>query len=207
MLRSGQGGQQRVVLPQEECSMSGEHPDAERGDIASRTNLGGAISHVARPAGARGTLATEAASHMRTPSACLTLSLMTLGAACSQSDDHGLAAARSLWKTHGPSSYSFLWQESTFPEPVRISVTSGQITSVVFVFDQRPVPDGILLHVRTIDGLFDNIQDEIDQGADQLTVDFDPTLGYPTSLYVDPSKGTYDDEFTIRILEFTSDAN
>lgn len=149
---------------------------------------------------------------MRTTFACLILTLMALSPACSQSaDDHGLATARMNWAAHLPSSYSFTRQQlceclTDVTRPIRISVTAGQITSAVFVDDQRPVGDPVRGTLLTIEGLFDTIQDAIDRDAAEITVAFNPTLGYPTSVSIDYSRQIADEEFIVGISDFMPNA-
>jgi len=149
---------------------------------------------------------------MRTSLACLILTLMTLGTACSQSaDDHGLGSARTHWMNQLPSSYSFTWTQSCYcipdmTRPIRITVASGQITSAVFADDQQAVGDPVRRNLQTIDGVFDKIQAALDQGADEVTVDFDPTRGYPRSVFVDYSRQAADEELLLQISDFTVNA-
>jgi hypothetical protein len=147
---------------------------------------------------------------MRTPSARLILFLAMLGTACSQSrDDHGLDAARKRWAAHLPGSYSFTRAQrcECLPDqtrPIRISVTAGQITSAVYVDDQRPVSDQVRGTLLTIDGVFDQIQDAIDRDAAEITIAFDPTLGYPTAVFVDYSRQIADEELILEISDLTA---
>ncbi len=149
---------------------------------------------------------------MRTSFACLFLTLLTLGTACSRSgDDHGLGTARMRWVNQLPSSYSFTWTQSCdclsdMTRPIRITVASGQITSAVFADDQQVVGEPIRRNLQTIDGVFDEIQAALDQDAEEVTVDFDPTRGYPRSVFVDYSRQVADEELILQISNFTANA-
>ena len=150
---------------------------------------------------------------MHTTSASLLFTLLVLGAACSSStDDHGLASARSRWTSHHPSSYSFTRMQfceclAGLARPIRITVTSGQITSAVFVDDQTPVGEPIHGTLQTIDAVFDKIEDALDQSADEVTVAYDPARGYPTSVFIDYSRQIADEEFDLRISDFAPNAD
>jgi len=149
---------------------------------------------------------------MRTTSACLIIAVLTLGTACTQSaDDHGLTAARTRWTNQLPTTYSFTWMQGCecigdMTRPMRISVTSGQITSAVFVDDQRAVGEPVRGYLVTIDGVFDKIQAAIDQDAAGITVAYDPARGYPTSVFVDYSRTVADEELSLQISDFAPNA-
>ena len=107
-----------------------------------------------------------------------------------------------------PPQYSFTWQQGCFcPEemtrPIRITVTNGDITKAVYVADQQPVRDSIRQGLRTIDGVFDLIQDRLDQHADEVTVTYDAAY-YPTSVFIDITKQAADEETSLHLSDFTS---
>jgi len=49
-----------------------------------------------------------------------------------------------------------------------------------------------------VDELFAVILDAIAQGADELGVEYDPLLGYPRLIAIDPDRQTVDEEVTYR---------
>jgi hypothetical protein len=141
---------------------------------------------------------------MRTRSACFALIVAASAAACSSADDHGLAAARERWAEHGPATYSFVSTRGCdcppdVYRPIRVGVASGQIASAVYVDDQTAVAANFRSLLRTIDGVFDDIQSAIDRNAVQIMVDYDPALGYPTSVFVDYSRQIADEELSLQI--------
>ncbi len=147
---------------------------------------------------------------MRTISRCLILTLVTLGAACAQSpEDSQLASARKRWSDHPVATYSFTWQQGCeclfdMRRPIQITAAAGQIQSAVFVDDGRAVDEQVRRYLTTIEGVFDKIQAALDQNADQVTVAYDPTLGYPTSVFLDYSMQVADEEFALQISDFTA---
>ena len=51
----------------------------------------------------------------------------------------------------------------------------------------------------TVDELFDTLDQAYATGAELVEVTYDPTLGYPTHLSVDPSRTTSDDGFSYEV--------
>jgi hypothetical protein len=118
----------------------------------------------------------------------------------SRSDDRlELTRNRQRWTSAGMHDYAFDYQllcfcapEST--EPVRITVRQDAIVSVV---RQR---DGLAAGTQygwpRVDALFDDIQRRLDQNVARITVDYDPTYGYPRSIAVDVAAMAADDEYS-----------
>ncbi|MDH5327801.1 MAG: DUF6174 domain-containing protein [Gammaproteobacteria bacterium] len=52
---------------------------------------------------------------------------------------------------------------------------------------------------KTIDELFSEIDSAITNGVDNLTVEYDSDLGYPTFIDVDPISSGVDDEYSYKI--------
>ena len=85
------------------------------------------------------------------------------------------------------------WPNST---PLKLTVRSGQPTG-----NLKRVDSGWLQSV-TVDGLFGYIENEASKKPDCLKVEFDPMLGYPTSIRIDPVFGGTDDEVEFSVTEF-----
>jgi hypothetical protein len=142
---------------------------------------------------------------MNTSFGYVLMTAVGLATACSQPvDDHGLATARDRWAKQAPAAYRFQWKRGCECPPevfrqVEITVASGQITSAVYVDDHSPVPDQFRSTLRTIDGVFDDIQMAIHQRAAEIQLSFDPVLGYPTSVFVDYSHQIADEELSLQI--------
>ena len=54
----------------------------------------------------------------------------------------------------------------------------------------------------TIEDFFTLIEEAIKQPAGNMQVDYDPTLGYPTKIYIDYMLEVADDESSYQISEF-----
>jgi hypothetical protein len=48
----------------------------------------------------------------------------------------------------------------------------------------------------TVNGLFADVQARLDEGVARITVDYDPTYGYPRSIVVDVVAMAVDDEYS-----------
>ena len=123
--------------------------------------------------------------------------------ACSISNvQNELDDGRELWNATAPSHYRYVQDEWAFADsvgPVRIEVLDGEIVSAVIVETEKPAPESRAL---TIEDLFDMVQDEIDHEPDDLEVEYDDELGFPSSVDVDPIENAMDDEHGFSAEEF-----
>ena len=81
--------------------------------------------------------------------------------------------------------------------PVTVWVDRGSIEYLLYEDDGRPVPFSYSNSFPSIEQLFDAIQDGIDRQADRIDVEYDPTYGYPTSVYIDYDSRTADEELSL----------
>jgi len=158
---------------------------------------------------------------MRTRLVCLLLTLAAAGTGCANPDptepidhqDHtqdDLDLNRMYFTRVQRPQYSFTWQQGCFcPEesikPIRITVKGGDITKAVYVADGQPVSASVRSGLRTIEGVFDLIQARLDQHVDEVTVTYDAAY-YPTSVFIDISKKAADEELSLHLSDFTSEA-
>jgi hypothetical protein len=56
------------------------------------------------------------------------------------------------------------------------------------------------LHAYSVDGLFSSIEDAIVKRYDEVEVDYDPVLGYPRRVRLDPHRDRAGDERTVTVL-------
>jgi hypothetical protein len=114
-------------------------------------------------------------------------------------DQLELTRNRQRWTSAAIHSYEFDYQRICFcaPEstqPVRITVRQDAVVAVVRRSDGLPV--GSPAGWPRVEDLFDDIQSRLDQKVARLTVDYDPTYGYPRSIMVDVEAMAVDDEYS-----------
>ena len=113
-----------------------------------------------------------------------------------------LASNRALWKASAISDYRYVlayqcFCPKKFTGPADIAVSGGVVSSSTYVSDGSPTH--VSFDARTVEELFDLVQDGLT--ADAMTVTYDPTYGYPASGYIDYIADADDDE-----LGFTATA-
>jgi len=131
-------------------------------------------------------------------------------AACSHTEDPAaskLAAARAKWGGHHVADYVVTWQRSCecIEDAVRrieIHAQGGSIIDARFVDDQSVVGEPVRGGLSSIDGVFDRIQHALDDEADEVSVDYDPTWGFPGLVFIDYSRGQADEEFQLHLSSF-----
>jgi hypothetical protein len=134
---------------------------------------------------------------------------MVLIAACSSpagpSDgwQEELDAAESKWAAAGPSDYDYHYRVvcgECLPSAMNerlIMVRNGEVQSVRdLVADTLYTSD--VTSYRIVDQ-FERVQGYVDIPAARLTVEYNPTLGYPASVSVDPVEGMVDDEHSFML--------
>jgi hypothetical protein len=109
-----------------------------------------------------------------------------------------LEGARSRWEMVGPAAYRttqthvcFCGTEVRGPVVVRVSAAG---TTRTYVSDGRTVPAHLEQFFPTVEGLFDEIEEALEQGADEVRVTYDPTTGAPLDVFIDYSERTADEE-------------
>ncbi len=86
--------------------------------------------------------------------------------------------------------------------PVSVLVFSGKTDSVVYQENGTPATKEVFATIDTIEDLFAIIRNAINDEVDELTVEYDPILGYPASISIDPIKTAVDEERGYTILDF-----
>jgi hypothetical protein len=81
--------------------------------------------------------------------------------------------------------------------PVTVWVDRGSIEYLLYEDDGRPVPFSYSNSFPSVEQLFDAIQDGIDRQADFIDIEYDPTYGYPTSVYIDYDRRIADEELSL----------
>lgn len=86
--------------------------------------------------------------------------------------------------------------------PVSILVDSGKTESIVYEDDRTPATNEVFTTIDTIEDLFAIIRNAINDKVDELTVEYDPILGYPVTISIDPNKSAVDEERGYTVLDF-----
>src|SRR5690349_9005378 len=101
-----------------------------------------------------------------------------------------------------PLSYSYVVRvncecPTDITRPVIVWVDRGSIEYLYYEDDGSSVPLSYASSFLSAEQLFDAIQDGIDRRADVIEVDYDPTYGYPTSVYIDYDRNRVDEELSL----------
>ena len=126
---------------------------------------------------------------MRSKALAITLGVVV--AACSSpfgpNEARLLSAARAQWEQRGFTDYSFEARHGCFctPEqvgPVRITVRGGVLVSATLIETGEAVDPAYWF---SIEQLFDRIPESAKyEGVEDVRVEYDPTLGFPSSVQV-----------------------
>lgn len=123
--------------------------------------------------------------------------------AIAKSQLNQLTINRQLWKKQKIRNYRFKISKSCFclPKasgPVTVTVRQGQKTYVTDVAGKAVEPE-FFNQYDTIPKLFNVIEDAIAKKASNLTVQYDPKLGYPTKINIDYDSQMADEEIYLTI--------
>jgi hypothetical protein len=110
-----------------------------------------------------------------------------------------LDQARAQWRAQAIVDYTYVFSRGCFcvneyREPVSITVRGRTIESVVSVAGGVPRDPA---QYPTIEGLFDQVQNAIDEDADQIRTEYDPARGFLASGYFDISERIADEEMSV----------
>jgi hypothetical protein len=116
-----------------------------------------------------------------------------------------LDQARAQWRAQAIVDYTYVFGRGCFcveeyREPVTITVRGRTIESVVSVASGLPRDAA---QYPTIEGLFDQVQNAIDQDAATIRTEYDPARGYLASGYFDISERVADEEMSVEARALT----
>ena len=134
----------------------------------------------------------------------LKLSAVLLLAACGSDSPtapvNHLGEQRALWASQDLTDYTFDVTKVCYwlcMGDVRVTVKDGVITGVTELASEvARDPDTF----RTINGLFDLVQDAYNRNAHEVQVEFDPSRGYPTQIWIDYVLMIADEEIGFTLL-------
>lgn len=117
-----------------------------------------------------------------------------------------LRQAEQLWQAQDYRAYEFVFQRSCgeclpgAANQLRMTVMGGTVVQMYDLsIDHAVIPDW---RARTIPDLFTEVRNAL--GADELSVSYHPTLGYPTQLSVDYDRQAVDDEGGFTVTDLAS---
>lgn len=112
-----------------------------------------------------------------------------------------LAKAQSRWNALHLVDYDFDLEQSCFCVPrsnkVHVTVKGGQITEIKDSQSGEIISYDNAGWVTSIEGFFERLLQE--QDVAKWSATFEPTLGYPTDIRLDPIPGAVDDEVAFRL--------
>ncbi len=147
---------------------------------------------------------------------CL-ISLVWIG--CGEDEDGGLdpkttvqsklTGNRNKWQSKEIRDYEFTFQwncfcTEEFVAAVNVSIRDGTIDTIVSVEDGISVNQSRFKDYRSVDELFNFIQEAIDQKAHEISVTYDSEFGYPKEGYIDYEEFTIDEEKGFRVGDFVN---
>ena len=106
------------------------------------------------------------------------------------------------FQSAAPLSYSYVVRvncecPTEITRPVTVWVDRGSIEYLLYEDNGQPVPLSYANSFPSAEQLFDAVQDGIDRRADLIEVDYDPTYGYPTNVYIDYDRTRVDEELSL----------
>lgn len=153
-------------------------------------------------------------AHPRLPIPRLALSVLLATISCASPTEvervlERAERAEALWLAGRPVHYVAVEQRSceclqNVAGPVRLVVSRRQgasfpsatesVVTVTYESTGETVPTELRDGFPTAQGLFELIRSAARDGADVLEAEFDPVLGYPRSVRIDPDRGVADEE-------------
>jgi hypothetical protein len=112
-----------------------------------------------------------------------------------------LARNRQRWASAGVHDYEFDFRRLCFCAPeateqVHIVVRQDAIVSVVRTRDGQTASTTYAVWPR-VDDLFADVEQRLEQHAERIDVQYDPTFGYPRSIVADIALMAADDEYSL----------
>ena len=111
------------------------------------------------------------------------------------------------WKKTRSEKYVYEFRRNCFcppdyRKPVIIRVNKNEVMDARFKDSNKPLPSGLKGNRRTIDSLFQAIQDAINRKAYSIKVKYNQQYGYPESIAVDYHKMMSDEELYLSVKDF-----
>ena len=118
-----------------------------------------------------------------------------------------LARARARWNVNGIPDYDVIARAHCFcafgGDDVRVIVRSGGVVSATILATGRMLGGAEAVQYRSVEQLFDVIENAIDLDAYRIDATYDAHYGYPTHFFIDYQRSAADEEFGYEIVQFT----
>ena len=141
----------------------------------------------------------------------LLLTLIVILTACSVGTPSELDRNRQIWQDAGITHYRFSLHIGCFcvfrdQMPITVEVLNDEIVSITF-------PDGTLVAAddpsyetfakhATIERIFTELEAGLSGDAEEVTVTYDATYGFPNEIYFDYIQAAADDEISLSVSNF-----
>jgi len=145
----------------------------------------------------------------------LILIVMTLALAACTAVGNALGSQSEIeqnqgkWQDAGISHYRYHLSISCFcvftqDMPLIIEVQDGKVISMEYQSGKAIDPSLLELFEKyaTIDRVFAELEADLNGAADEVTVKYDPTYGFPTEVTIDVEKQATDDELYLTLSNF-----
>jgi len=120
-----------------------------------------------------------------------------------------LVSSEQRWTDAGVENYSMVITRSTLTGVVvaaKVTVTNGTVSDRQFVDESGnptgPVPASSAADYPDVEGLFALVRHAFDE-AQQVTVTFDETYGFPSSIVINYNRVTIEDDIVVAVTNFT----
>lgn len=134
----------------------------------------------------------------------ISLVFILLVSACASGNETEVDAQREIWADWNASSYTYelsleCFCGEDFRGPFFVTISDGIVESIIRVSSESdPVTVNTFVD-GSIESIFELIENNAD--ADSIAVTYDEQLGYPTTVILDPSFNTLDDETNLYVRD------
>ena len=137
---------------------------------------------------------------------CLTVSACLLSGTLASGDSHTQQHpnySHNKWAAKNLKDYQYTFNWACFcpPEhnkPVVVTVRNGVVSAVKYADGSGAVDKTKYASYKTIEGLFEFLQDAINRNAYRIEVSYDATLGFPTLASIDYDQRVSDEEMSFK---------
>lgn len=112
-----------------------------------------------------------------------------------------LANNKEKWALRNIKSYQYQYRESCFclaevTQNKQVTVANGVVTEAFFLQTSDYLTTEQLTRIKTVDGLFNAIENAVNAKAYRIDVSYNIVYGYPETISIDYNKDMADDEIT-----------